>query len=162
MYRSWKKLGCLIVLAIPLSISRPAYAQQTGPVSGTGNDQMEERAERQEFREERENIRAAHEQLETEHDMLKMRCMDAKGQDRNECQGKKEALRQKQEALHERMKALHEKITADQAGHRVYKNKNEDHTGEWKKHHNVNSRNSGDTRPKGQTPAPSTPAPESR
>jgi hypothetical protein len=160
MRRSLKVLSCFAILAIPLSVSPSAFAQQATPpssqTSGANNTWSEDRTERQEFREERENIRAEHERLESEHDTLKMQCMDAKGQDRSECQEKKEALRQRQEALHERMKALHEKVEATHPQHHHHTGAHKHHDGKWKKHHDMKNQSSKPAQPAGSAPAPST------
>ncbi len=100
-----KCLSHLAIIAIPLAICTPAYAQQsipaTQPQTGSTTDKeqwKEERAERQEFREERENIRTEHERLESEHDTLKMQSWrDAKG-----CRTGNQQKQEKKQALHQR------------------------------------------------------------
>jgi hypothetical protein len=70
--------------------------------------------------------------------------MDAKGQERGECEEKSRALHQKMNALHDRMKALHAQMEADHPGERHQR---------WKEHHEaIESAPMGE--PTGQTTPP--------
>jgi chromosome segregation ATPase len=73
------------------------------PSSETEDEFAEPGLERQEIREEMQKIRAEHEDLDTQHDLLKTQCMNAKGQDRTQCQEKWQTLHEQMDALHARM-----------------------------------------------------------
>lgn len=76
--------------------------------------------ERQALREESAAIRADHDALEVEREKLKTQCLDVKGQDKSNCDIRREKLHEKRVALRERVKTLVDKIHADKAhGHKM-------------------------------------------
>jgi uncharacterized protein (DUF3084 family) len=103
-------IGCaafLGLLALDASF-HASFAQQKA-----SSDEAPYATERQTLREESAAIRADHDALEVEREKLKTQCLDAKGQDKSNCDQEREELHAKRIALRERVKALVDKIHAD-------------------------------------------------
>jgi len=93
MKRTMQLLGCLAILALPVT----AHAKMTTAPDGDGNSMWQ--AQHQEMAQ----LREQRIDLQGERDRIKIQCMNVKGQDRTACEKRMSDLRAQEASLHQNM-----------------------------------------------------------